>query len=544
MGNGVANNSVEQAAGGETGSARSLRDIALGDLLREAAREAGERVALVDGVEDPTLRRRWTYNELLAEAEQVARALLARFKQGDRIAICSPNSAQWVIFEYGVALAGMVLVPVNADYRQTELSGVLQDCEAAALFYADRWRKNDIAANAAAVRDSVIPELVLVPLADWDEFLASGSPETALPEVHHRDPVAILFTSGTTGRPKGAILHHGFSNPPRSVADCCEFRQHGVYMNPTPMHHISGSAVTLFAALSRHGTFVQMSHWDPALAMELIESERVNGTLLVPTMIVALLDHPDCGKHDLSSLDFIVTGAAPVPPALLERVRERIGCPVLICFGQTESGGPVSNTTLTDGAEELAKTLGRALPGVEIEIHDPETGAKLPVGELGEICFRSPQIMLGYYGREEATREAITPDGWLRSGDLGSLNERGYLSINGRLKDMIIRGGSNIYPREIEDALFALPSVAQAAVIGIPDDKWGEVVLAVVQASDGSTLNFEEMFHYCRERMAPYKVPAFWCEIDEFPLNPSGKIQKFELANWVRDGKLKPLSVR
>ena len=152
--------------------------------------------------------------------------------------------------------------------------------------------------------------------------------------------------------------------------------------------------------------------------------------------------------------------------------------------------------------------------------------------------------MLGYYGREEATREAITPDGWLRSGDLGRLNERGYLSINGRLKDMIIRGGSNIYPREIEDALFALPSVAQAAVIGIPDDKWGEVVLAVVQASDGSTLNFEEMFHYCRERMAPYKVPAFWCEIDEFPLNPSGKIQKFELANWVRDGKLKPLSVR
>jgi len=310
------------------------------------------------------------------------------------------------------------------------------------------------------------------------------------------------------------------------------------------MHHISGSAVTLFAALSRHGTFVQMSHWDPALAMELIESERVNGTLLVPTMIVALLDHPDCRKRDLSSLDFIVTGAAPVPPALLERVRERIGCPVLICFGQTESGGPVSNTTLTDGAEELAKTLGRALPGVEIEIHDPETGTKLPVGELGEICFRSPQIMLGYYGREEATREAITPDGWLRSGDLGRLNERGYLSINGRLKDMIIRGGSNIYPREIEDALFALPSVAQAAVIGIPDDKWGEVVLAVVQASDGSTLNFGEMFHYCRERMAPYKVPAFWCEIDEFPLNPSGKIQKFELANWVRDGKLKPAVVR
>ena len=544
MGEGNVNKSLGNSSGGDAGLASSLRDIALGDLLREAACGAGDRVALVDGVEDPARRKRWTYNELLAEAEQVARALLARFKQGDRVAICSPNSAQWVIFEYGVALAGMVLVPVNADYRQTELAGVLQDCEAAALFYADKWRKNNIAANAIAVRDGELPNLVLVPLADWHEFLKSGSPDTPLPEVHHRDPVAILFTSGTTGRPKGAMLHHGFSNPPRSVADCCNFRQHGVFMNPTPMHHISGSAVTLFAALSRHGTLVQMSHWDPALAMELIESEGVNGALLVPTMIVALLDHPDCSKHDLSSLDFLVTGAAPVPPALLDRVKERIGCPVLICFGQTESGRPVSNTTLTDGAEELAKTLGRALPGVEIEIHDPETGAKLPVGELGEICFRSPQIMLGYYGRQEATSEAITPDGWLRSGDLGTLDERGYLAINGRLKDMIIRGGSNIYPREIEDALFALPSVAQAAVIGVPDDKWGEVVLALVQATEGSALDFEEMFHYCRGRMAPYKVPALWCEIDEFPLNPSGKIQKFELANWIRDGKLNPVAVR
>ncbi|MDE2439536.1 MAG: AMP-binding protein [Betaproteobacteria bacterium] len=538
------NKSLENFAEEDAGTANSLRDIALGELLREAARAAGGRLALVDGVEDPALRKRWTYNELLAEAEQVARALLARFKQGDRIAICSPNSAQWVIFEYGVALAGMVVVPVNADYRQSELAGVLQDCDAAALFYADKWRKNDIAANAMAVRDGEMPNLVLMPLAEWDEFLKCGSPDTPLPNVHHRDPVAILFTSGTTGRPKGAMLHHGISNPPRSVADCCNFRQHGVFMNPTPMHHISGSAVTLFAALSRHGTFVQMSHWDPVLAMELIESEGVNGALLVPTMIVALLDHPDCGKHDLSSLDFLVTGAAPVPPALLDRVKQRIGCPVLICFGQTESGGPVSNTTLTDGAEELAKTLGRALPGLEIEIFDTETGTKLPAGEIGEICFRGPQIMLGYYGREDATKEAITPDGWLRSGDLGTLDERGYLAINGRLKDMIIRGGSNIYPREIEDALFALPSVAQAAVIGVPDDKWGEVVLAVVQAAEGSSLDFGEMFHYCRERMAPYKVPALWCEIDEFPLNPSGKIQKFELANWVRDGKLTPVAVR
>lgn len=535
---------IGKEAGGSAEPLGNVRQITFGDLLREAARESGDRLAMVDGVPDPSLRRRWTYQELLAEAEQVARALLAQFQPGTRIALCSPNCPEWVLFEFGTALAGMILVPVNPAYREAELAAILQDCEAAALFHADLWRSSNIAEMAASIRNTVLPDLALTSLSNWDEFLASGDKFLALPEVNPLDPVFIQFTSGTTGRPKGAILHHGIVDPPCHVAERCGFPRHGVWLNSMPMYHIGGATVSLLATVSKHGTFVQMREWDPALALELIESERCNGMLLVPTMVVAMLDQPDCADHDLSSIEFIVTGAAPVPPALLERVTERIGCRLMICFGLTESGGPVSNTAIGDGAHELANTLGKPLPSVEIEIRDPETGAKLPAGEQGEMWFKSWRIMRGYYGREAETRAAITPDGWLRSGDLGMLDERGYLSITGRLKDMIIRGGINIYPREIEDVLFEDPSVAQAAVVGIPDDKWGEIVLAIVQAADGVEPQFEALHQHCRARLASFKVPALWCRIDSFPLNPTGKIQKFVLVDWVREGKLKPVGLR
>ena len=519
-------------------------DMTLGGLIRRAAEDAGDRIAMVDGVADAARRRRWTYAQLLQQAEQTARALLARFQPGDRIAVCSPNCPEWVILEFGTALAGMVLVPANPMYREAELAGILQDCEATALFHADSWRTNDIADVAAGVRDNTLPELALISFSDWDAFLANGDAARELPHVNPRDPVIIQFTSGTTGRPKGAILHHGLINPPRNVANCCGLPEYGVWLNAMPMYHIGGAVVSLLATISKHGTFVQMREWDPDLALELIETERCNGMLLVPTMVVTMLDRPDFAKYDLSSIDFIVAGAAPVPPALLERVTDRIGCRMMICFGQTEAGGPVTNTAIGDGAHELANTLGRALPGMQIEIRDPQTGATLPPGEKGEMCFKSAQVMLGYYGREEETRAAFTPDGWLRSGDLGMLDERGYMSITGRLKDMIIRGGINIYPREVEDVLFEHPNVAQAAVIGVPDDKWGEIVVAIVQAADGHQLDFEELHQHCRDRLASFKVPALWVPTDSFPLNPTGKVQKFVLIDQVRNGELTTISVR
>jgi len=521
-----------------------VRDVTLGELLREAARESGDRVALVNGVADRALRRRWTYAELLREAETVAYALLRRFQPGDRIAVCSANCPEWVILEFGAALAGMIMVPANPAYREAELAAILQDCEATALFHIDTWRSSAVGAIAASIRDTLMPDLALISFSDWDTFLASGAEPVPLPNVKPRDPVIIQFTSGTTGRPKGAMLHHGLIHPPANVAVCCGFKRFGVWLNAMPMYHIGGAVVSLMATISLLGTFVQMREWDPGLALELIEAEGCNGMLLVPTMIVAMLDHPTFADHDLSTVDFILAGAAPVPPALSERLTERIGCRTMICFGQTEAGGPISNTATGDGPHELANTLGRPLPGMQLEIRDPATNATLPPGEMGEMCIKSPQIMLGYYGREDETRSAMTPDGWLRLGDLGMLDERGYVSITGRLKDMIIRGGINIYPREVEDVLFEHPSVAQAAVIGLPDDKWGEIVLAVAQSIDGSPLRFEDLHQHCRDRLAGFKVPALWAQTDIFPMNPTGKIQKFVLNDWTREGRLVPVSVR
>lgn len=532
------------ARGDSLGYGDIVRDVTIGDLLREAAQISGNHIALVDGVPDPALRRRWTYTELLEAAEQVAYALLARFNPGDRIAVFSPNCPEWVMLQYGTALAGMVLVPANPAYREAELTAMLQDCGAVALFHADSWRDSDISAMTASIRETALPDLAVFSFLHWDAFLASADTSIPMPLVQPGDPVMIQFTSGTTGRPKGAILHHRLSNPPRYVVDRCKFPDRGVWLNSMPMYHIGGSSVSLLGTLSRHGTFVQMREWDPVVAMTLIEAERCCGMLLVPTMIVAMLDHPDFETYDLSSIDFILSGASAVPPALLEQLTERVGCALLISFGMTESGGPTCNTAIGDGPYELGNTLGRALPNVQIEIRDPETCEKLPVGTMGEMWFKGYQIMLGYYGREEETRAAITPDGWLRSGDLGKIDERGYVSITGRLKDMIIRGGMNVYPREIEDALFEHPFVAQAAVIGIPDDKWGEIVLAVVQAADGQELSFEELFQHCRQRLAKFKVPSLWCKADSFPVNPTGKIQKFVLADWVREGRLTPVSVR
>ena len=453
----VADRSVTSGAessGTEIHFDQSYLEITFGDFLRAAARESGDHIALVDGVADPALRRRWTYNALLEEAEQFARALLSRFKPGDRIAICSPNCPEWVIVEFGVALAGMVLVPLNPGFLEAELTVMLEECGATALFHADRWRDHDIAARAVKVRDAALPNLTLLSLSDWDAFLASGANGVPLPFVNPRDLVILQFTSGTTGRPKGAMLHHGSINPPRSVAACCGLEPHDVWLNSMPMYHIGGAVISLLATISRRGTFVQMRDWDPSLALELIESERCNGMLLVPTMVVGMLDHPSCAERDLTSVKFILTGAAPVPPALLDRVTKRVGCRMLNSFGQTESGGSTSNTRIGDGPHELASTIGRALPNVEIEVRDPHTHVRLGAGEMGEMWFRGRQIMLGYYGREEETRATITPDGWLRSGDLVMMDERGYISIAGRLKDMIIRGGVNIYPREVEDVLF------------------------------------------------------------------------------------------
>jgi len=521
-----------------------LREITLGALLREVATEVPDRIALVDAVADPALRRRWTYAQFLAEAEAAARALLKHFAPGDRVAFCAANCAEWLIVQHGLSLAGMVLVPINPAFRERELETILRDSEAVAIFYQPQFRDNDIEStlNALAPRLTRLKRRLRV--EDAAAFLADHDPALCLPEVRPEQVLQIQFTSGTTGAPKGACLHHlGTINSARFVAQRAGFPDGGVWLNAMPMFHVGGNIVTGLATLNLRGTYVLAPTFEPALILELMESERANASLIVPTMILALLEHAEFQRRDHSSMTTVLTGASTVPEALVARTKSAFGCEVVILFGQTELNGVVTSTTLDDAIEDQTQTLGRPLPRIEVRIVDPASGATQPIGVSGEICVRGYQNMLGYCGSPEQTASAIDAEGWLHMGDLGNMDSRGYLRITGRLKDMVIRGGMNIYPREIEEILFAHPKVADVSVIGLPDARWGEIIGAVIRPADPATPpSAEELRVWCRKQLASHKTPSAWYFVENYPMTASGKIQKFVLKKWVEEGQLQSAS--
>ncbi|OJY39831.1 AMP-binding protein [Pseudonocardia sp. 73-21] len=519
-----------------------LLEETVAGMLRRAASEVPDRVALVDAVADPTLRRSWTYAELLADAERIARALLSRFGPGERVAIWAPNCAEWLVVQHGVSLAGMVLVPVNPAYRQAELEYVLTQSRAAVLLHADAYRGFDMAAAVEAARGGAPALRQTVSLSDWDAYLGSGDPAAALPEITPDDHLQIQYTSGTTGFPRGALLHHrGIVNASRFVFLRADASDGAVCINSMPMFHIGGGAVTGIGTLSQRGTYVLMPGFEPGLQLELTETYRGTVMLLVPTMLIAVLDHPERASRDLSSIETVLSGASFVPAELVRRTQETLDCRFSILFGQTEMHGVIAQTGTDDSPEDQSATIGRPLPQAEVRIADPVTGETMPLGESGEICVRGYQTMHSYFELPEATAEAITPDGWLHSGDLGAMDDRGFLTITGRLKDMIIRGGVNIYPREIEDTLLAHPKVAETAVLGIPHPTWGETVNAAIRPVDpADPPTPDELRAFCRERMAAFKTPAGWFLVDALPATPTGKIQKFVLRDRIEGGELTP----
>ncbi len=519
-----------------------MLETTLGDLLRALACEVPERVALLEANPEGT-RRQWTYLALLNSAERTAQALLSLFNPGERIAIWSPNSAEWILLQHGAAMAGLVLVTVNPAYQADELKFVLAASQATGVVHAGEYRGTNMGAVVEGIRGSLPllrESLSLSELGDLVVATQQEAPEP-LPVVQPGDMIQIQFTSGTTGKPKGACLHHrGVVNAARFAARRAGFAIGGTWASAMPLFHVGGCAGSELGAMSARGTFVLQTAFDAGGMLEAIEREGVNHLHAVPTMLVAMLEHPRVGSTDLSSLKTVMSGGSPVPASLVQRIRETFGCKFTITFGQTELNGVICQTHPDDSPDLVATTIGQPAPHMEVKIADPSTGAIKPLGQPGEIWARGYQTMLGYFSGTQGSETVLSDDGWLRTGDQASMDGDGYLRITGRLKDCVIRGGENIYPREVEDALLAHPSVQQVAVVGVPDEKWGEAVTAVIRFKPGLTPPAAlDLHHHCRARLAPYKTPSQWYYVDEYPTTSSGKIQKFALRTQIIKGELR-----
>lgn len=504
----------------------------IGDALRAAAARHGNRTALVEGVEGP--RRRWTYSQVLADAEKVARALLGRFRPGEHVAVFAANSPEWVLLEMGAALAGLTLVTVNPAFLAQEVAYVLGQSRASGVVVQPEYRGRDLLAVVAEARSGLPHLREMIALDGWSVFLASGAPDTDLPDVAPLDIAQIQYTSGTTGFPKGACLtHRGLANNGRLFARAIGAGPEDVWVNPMPMFHTAGCGLVTLGALQTGGVHVLPPAFDPALLLALFEAERGTVMLSVPTMLIRLLDHPDARTRDLTSWRLSALGGAPVPPELARRAAEEVGLKVTIGFGQTEASPYITHTVPDDPNPDWIETVGRPLPQTELKVIDPLSGETVPLGVVGEICARGCGVMAGYFDNPGATAQALDAEGWLHTGDLGSLDAQGYCRIQGRLKDMIIRGGENIYPREIEDVLFTHPAIANVSVVGVPDAEWGEQVAAFIQPRAGVPVGTDELATFCRAHLAPFKVPRIWRVVTAFPQTASGKIQKFALREQV-----------
>jgi fatty-acyl-CoA synthase len=505
-------------------------ETTVGGVLRAAAERAAGAIALVEGVADPSDRRRWSYADLLADSERVARALLGRFDPGDRVAVWAPNCPEWVLLEFGAALAGLTLVTVNPALRADEVAYVLGQSRAGGVVHAPAYRGADLAGTLEEVRAGLPGLREVISLAGWDSFTASASATQRLPEVGPDDAAQIQYTSGTTGFPKGALLsHRGITNNGRFCAQILQAEPGDVWVNPMPLFHTAGCVLLTLGPVQRLAAQVVVPGFEPGLVLSLIESEHSAMFAGVPTMLLALLSHPAFGGTDFSSVRCAFSGGSTVPPTVVRRVDSALGVPLTLSFAQTEASPCITQTRPDDSAEDRAHTLGRPHPHVEVKIADPLTGEAVPAGATGEILTRGYHVMKGYFDNPGATSEAIDADGWLHTGDLGSADERGYYRIEGRLKEMIIRGGENVYPREIEQALQAHPAVADVAVVGVPDDYWGEQAAAFIRRVPGHAATQEELAAHCLARLAAHKVPRHWVFTDAFPLTASGKVQKFVL---------------
>jgi fatty-acyl-CoA synthase len=508
----------------------------IGENLRRTVAQCGDCDALVV---------RWqgyraTYRQLWDQTTTLARALLASgVEKGDRVGIWSPNRFEWVVTQFATARIGAILVNINPAYKTSELQYALTQAGISLLIHARAFRSGDYLAMVTEVSRQC-PDLreTIVIDTHWNQLLerAERATDVALAERESRlrfdDAINIQYTSGTTGVPKGATLsHHNILNNGYLVGQTMKYTDHDRVCIPVPFYHCFGMVMGNLGCTS-HGAcmVVPAEAFDPLATLETIAAERCTSLYGVPTMFIAQLAHPRFGEFDLTSLRTGIMAGSPCPVEVMKQVQSVMHMPeVTICYGMTETSPVSTQSSWDDPLDRRVSTVGRVHPHVEIKIVDPATGAVVPRGTPGELCTRGYSVMLGYWGNDEATREAIDPAGWMHSGDLATADADGYVNIVGRIKDMVIRGGENIYPREVEEYLYTHPAVLDVQVIGVPSEKYGEEVMAWVKLRPGEKITSDELVRFCRGRIATFKIPAYWKFVDEFPTTVTGKVQKFRM---------------
>jgi fatty-acyl-CoA synthase len=543
------------------GGTEPLLGLTIAEHLADVIRDNGNNEAVVSIPQ----QRRLTYCQLARQADQLARGLLGLgFTSGERIGIWSTNNIEWLLLQIATARIGVVLVNINPAYRPEELSYALLRSEIQGLFLIPSFRSSDyvkmlvelvpeIKTNSPEMINSesfpLLKRVVLYNPSDppatrlpykgftvWKdvidaaESVSSGQLERATRGLDIDDPVNIQYTSGTTGSPKAVVLtHHNILNNAWFAGRSMDFGADDRLVVAVPFYHCFGMVLANLLCLCAGGCLViPCEHFDAFAVLEAIDTEKCTTIHGVPTMFIAQLEHPRFGDFDLSSLRTGIMAGAPCPPALLERVMSDMHCrEILIGYGETEASPLTHLTHRNDSVERRINSVGRNLEHQEVKVVDVQDRNTLALGQAGEICFRGYHIMQGYYGDDEATRRAIDVHGWLASGDIGIMDAEGYLQITGRLKEMIIRAGENIYPREIEDLLYAHPAVSEAAVFGVPDEYYGEEIMAWIQPLE--SISEEEIRTFLKDRIAHFKVPKYIHFVDEFPMTVTGKLQKFRM---------------
>jgi fatty-acyl-CoA synthase len=508
----------------------------IGDNFDRTVARHGDREALVDHSSD----RRWTYSQLRAEVDAMAHGLLAvGIGAGDRVGIWAPNCPEWLLTQYATAKIGAILVTINPAYQTSELEYVLNQAGIRMLVAAESFKTSDYAAMISAVRPrcTTLQRVVLIdspawdalPVPDGDVSLLAGKQAQLSPD----DPINIQYTSGTTGFPKGATLsHHNILNNGYFVGELCGYTEADRICVPVPLYHCFGMVMGNLAATTHGACLVYPApSFEPAATLSAVAQQRCTSLYGVPTMFIAMLADSGFESADLSSLRTGIMAGSPCPVEVMKQVVERMGMTeVTICYGMTETSPVSTQTRADDSLDRRVSTVGRVHPHLEVKIIDPDTGRTVPRGTPGELCTRGYSVMLGYWEQPHQTAEVIDRARWMHTGDVAVMDSEGYLAITGRIKDMVIRGGENIYPREIEEFLYTHPDIVDAQVIGVPDAHYGEELCAWVRLRPGAPqLTADTLRDYATGKLAHYKIPRYVHVVDEFPMTVTGKVRKVEM---------------